>query len=203
MPMSQYSTKLTILNLWFEILALVVSAELRMEPEDLAYDHYAERFERSPQLASELMIRDTLAPTFSVRVGITAPLFSIIIKNRDWLTLFKVIALLRRWRRQEGILAIGLIALLTERVLEVESVGFGPGDLIPESSCVKSIRSDPTPAKVQVRLLYHLVGDFAKHDCKNSGPWGNELVSYASGSLEVLEASWKMYTTPESYETEL
>ncbi|CAI7643597.1 unnamed protein product [Penicillium bialowiezense] len=165
MPMSQYSTKLTILNLWFEILALVVSAELRMEPEDLAYDHYAERFERSPQLA--------------------------------------IIALLRRWRRQEGILAIGLIALLTERVLEVESVGFGPGDLIPESSRVKSIRSDPTPAKLQVRLLYHLVGDFAKHDCKNSGPWGNELVSYASGSLEVLEASWKMYTTPESYETEL
>ncbi|KAK4921693.1 hypothetical protein LTR66_016653, partial [Elasticomyces elasticus] len=149
MPMIQLPTRLTILDLWAEILALVTSAESRTEPRNMVYDHYMEQFERSLQLASELMIHDHLAPTFSVRVGVTAPLFFIILKSRDRATRCKLIALLRRWRRQEGMGAIDFIDLLTERALEVESMDFGPGDLIAESSRVKSIRIDPIPAKFQ------------------------------------------------------
>lgn len=200
MPMIQLPTRLTILDLWAEILALVTSAESRTEPRNMVYDHYMEQFERSLQLASELMIHDHLAPTFSVRVGVTAPLFFIIPKSRDRATRCKLIALLRRWRRQEGMGVIDFIALLTERALEVESMDFGPGDLIAESSRVKSIRIDPISAKFQVRLWYHFVRDCAGRDCKHAGPWENELVSYASENLEILEASQKLYTSPKFYE---
>ncbi|CAG7976317.1 unnamed protein product [Penicillium salamii] len=188
----RYLSSLALLELWASILALVGNVESGPEPRDMAYDGYTEQFAHILEVAKETLSYDTLAPTFSVNIGITAPLGLVILKCRDWAIRREAIALLRRSRRQEGIWSTDFVASVTERFTQIESKGLGPGDVIPESSRVKSIRLDSMPAQCQVRIWYHFVRDCPGYDCQHVEPWEYELLSYASGSLEVLEASRDM-----------
>ena len=188
----RYMNALLILQLWVEICSLTSTVETCPGQTEMLYDGYIEQFKRAIQFAQDLLMNDTLAPTFSINIGVLPPLWLLAMKCRDWATRREAIILLLQWHRQEGIWHTDFMALVAARVIDIESAGFSPGDHIPFSSRVRSLRIDLVPNKPQVRLWYHFARG-CSNVCKHTEPWENELLLYTSGRFEVIETS--MYSS--------
>ncbi|KAJ5872931.1 uncharacterized protein N7529_005284 [Penicillium soppii] len=178
-----------ILQLWAEVISITATVETGPEPQEMIFDRYIVRFKEALEISKELLVRISSTPSFSVNLGVIPPLFVLAMKCRDWEIRRQIVDLLRVFRRQEGIWSTDLAALITERVIDIESAGFGPGDLIPESSRIKSLLVDAMTTKSQVRLRYHFVRDCPGFCCNHAEPYEEEISSYASGRFEILECS--------------
>ncbi|KAL3457533.1 hypothetical protein BJX64DRAFT_268673 [Aspergillus heterothallicus] len=136
---------LMLLELWSEVLYIILKVGSEPPPRESRYDAYLAGFQHSVQLARELLKTDTSVdpiPTFSVNLGIIAPLFYCGLRCRDWLVRQEALLLLRRWRRQEGIWSSNTTARVLARLIDVESTGLTPEDVIPESSRIEAVHVD-------------------------------------------------------------
>ncbi|KAL5001712.1 hypothetical protein BDV10DRAFT_203698 [Aspergillus recurvatus] len=136
---------LTLLDLWSEVLYIILSVEAQPLPREAGYDAFFARFRRAVELAKKLLTAaSTLEPTpiFTVNMGIIAPLFFCGFKCRDWGVRQEALLLLRRWRRQEGIWSSDATARVLTRVIEIESEGLTPEEAIPEASRIESVHVD-------------------------------------------------------------
>ncbi|KAL2841010.1 hypothetical protein BJY01DRAFT_217922 [Aspergillus pseudoustus] len=144
----RHRNALTLLELWSGILYILISVETQpLTGGETRYDAFLAGFQQSVDLARELLTTAEYPvpepiPTFSVNMGIIAPLFWCGFKCRDWLVRQEALILLRRWRRQEGIWSTDTTARVLARVIEIESAGLAPGDAIPEASRIESLRVD-------------------------------------------------------------
>ncbi|KAL6231884.1 hypothetical protein BDW75DRAFT_247587 [Aspergillus navahoensis] len=160
---------LTLLELWSEVLYIILNVETQPLPREAAYDAFFARFQRAVELAKILLAAaSTLEPLpiFTVNIGIIAPLFFCGFKCRHWLVRKEALLLLRRWRRQEGIWSSNATARVLTRVIEIESEGLTPEEVIPEASRIESIHVDTSGPGSGLRLRYRRLG--------GAGPWKTE-----------------------------
>lgn len=135
----QQSNALSILELWAEFLPIMGIVETGPGPREMQYDKFLGNFQRIIQLAESVLMSDNNinAPKFSVNLGLIPPLCLLAFKCRDFFIREKVLSLLRRSRRQEGIWSTGLISCVVQRVYEIECKGHFPGHLIPHTSRIR------------------------------------------------------------------
>ncbi|KAL5045007.1 hypothetical protein BDW71DRAFT_198651 [Aspergillus fruticulosus] len=153
---------LTLLELWSEVLYIILSVERLPMPREAGYDAFFARFQRAVELAKKLLTAaSTLEPVpiFTVNMGVIAPLFFCGFKCRDWLVRQEALLLLRRWRRQEGIWSSDVTARVLTRVIEIESEGLTPEDVIPEASRIESVHVDMSGPGSGLWLRYRRPGE--------------------------------------------
>ncbi|KAL2836709.1 hypothetical protein BJX68DRAFT_250474 [Aspergillus pseudodeflectus] len=155
---------LVLLKLWSEVLYVILSVETQssLEPREIRYDAFLAHFQHSIELAKRLLTtisRLEPVPTFSVNLGVIAPLFFCGFKCRDWLVRQEVLLLLRRWRWQEGIWSSDATARLLTRVIGIETGALGPEDIIPMAARIKSVHAEITGSNSGLRLWYRRAGD--------------------------------------------
>ncbi|KAF3389257.1 hypothetical protein F1880_004507 [Penicillium rolfsii] len=171
---------LTLLEIWSEALCIILKVLTAPPPRETRYDEYLPQFQNIVSLTKELLSSDasqTSLPKFSANMGIIPPLFFCASKCRDWLVRQEALLLLRRWRRQEGIWSSGTTALILKRVIEIESNGLTPEDLIPEVSRVISIDCEVYPLDSKVCLRYRQGCDI------EASPWVSEYIMYESAEF--------------------
>ncbi|KAJ5593843.1 uncharacterized protein N7459_000051 [Penicillium hispanicum] len=180
---------LTLLELWSEMLHIILIVESAPSPREMRYDDFLPQFQKAVQLAKALLLSDAALspmPTFSVNTGVIPPLFFCGFKCRDWLVRQEVLMLLRRWRRQEGVWSSCATALILKRAIDLESDGLMPEDFIPESSRLESIHAESSPGDLGFRMWYR------RSHCQdgisqNTQPWESEWVSYEAGCPEQMD----------------
>jgi hypothetical protein len=155
---------LVLLKLWSEVLYVILSVETQSSPEprEIRYDAFLAHFQHSIELAKRLLTTTSRlepVPTFSVNLGVIAPLFFCGFKCRDWLVRQEALLLLRRWRRQEGIWSSDATARLLTRVIGIETGAFGPEDIIPMAARIESVHAEITGSNSGLCLWYRRAGD--------------------------------------------
>ncbi|KAL4746281.1 hypothetical protein BDW72DRAFT_185194 [Aspergillus terricola var. indicus] len=152
----------TLLELWSEVLYILLSVRVQPLLQETGYDAYFARFQRAVELAKQLLTAASSLepmPTFTVNMGIIAPLFFCGFKCRDWLVRQQAVLLLRRWRRQEGIWSSGAAARVLTRVIEIETANLTPEDRIPEPSRIESVHVDVPGPGSGLWLRYRRLGE--------------------------------------------
>ncbi|KAL4744119.1 hypothetical protein BDV11DRAFT_176913 [Aspergillus similis] len=152
----------TLLELWSEVLYILLSVGTQPLPRETGYDAYFARFQRVVELAKQLLMAAASQepiPTFTVNMGIIAPLFFCGFKCRDWLVRQEALLLLRRWRRQEGIWSSGAAARVLTRVIEIETAELAPEDRIPEPSRIETVHVDVPGPGSGLWLRYRRPGE--------------------------------------------
>jgi hypothetical protein len=156
---------LMLLELWSEVLYIILGVETQSSPQlrETRYDTFLTHFQNIIDLARKLLTTTTSrqepVPIFSVNMGINAPLFFCGFKCREWLVRQEALLLLRRWRRQEGIWSTDATARILTRVIEIESEGLGPEDVVPVAARIESVHVDFSEVGSGLGLWYHRAGD--------------------------------------------
>ena len=97
----------------------------RIMDDEMVWDEYYQEFKNIVAQAEIILQLSPLSksPTFTLDTEVIMPLASVVIKCRDSQVRRKAIALLRSANRQEGIWNSLLIAMVAERVMEIEEDG--------------------------------------------------------------------------------
>ncbi|EED20865.1 conserved hypothetical protein [Talaromyces stipitatus ATCC 10500] len=154
---------LMVLELWSEII--YIKASTWSETNERVFDKFYSNFQRAVQIAKELLTSNSTRsplPTFSVGTGIIPPLFFCASKCRDWVLRREALLLLRGWQLQEGIWKTSLTAQILEQLIQIESEGFLPEDVIPESARIASMHVEILHEDQKVRLWYRRSAHFEK-----------------------------------------
>lgn len=155
-------------------------------PREMQHDKFMGNFQRIIQLAESVLMSDNIdAPTFSVNLGVIPPLSLIAFKCRDFFAREKVLSLLRRSHRQEGIWSTELIACVVQRVYEIECQNYFPGHLIPHTSRIRGIHVVVKPTESRVTVWYHMVQVCRGDDCSHLDGWETESLAYKFGHLQL------------------
>ncbi|KAL3440508.1 hypothetical protein BJX65DRAFT_27319 [Aspergillus insuetus] len=157
---------LMLLELWSEVLYIILGVEKQSvsQPRETRYDAFLAHFQHMVELAKRLLLttasrQEGSMPTFSVNVGVNAPLFFCGFKCREWLVRQEALLLLRRWRRQEGIWSTDGTTRILARVIEIESEGLGAEDVIPLPARIESVHVEFSEAGSGLCLWYRRAGD--------------------------------------------
>jgi len=172
-------TALTILELWAELLLILVTVEIGPGPREMQFDKFLKHFQRVFQLAESALMSDNIdTPAFSVNLGVIPPLCLVALKCRDPIVRQETLSLLRRSRRQEGIWSTEMIAFALQRVYDIESAGLWPGDLIPNTSRIRAVHVEMKPTEPQLFMQYHMARACQGNDCRHRDSWESEWLAY-------------------------
>ncbi|PWY75413.1 hypothetical protein BO70DRAFT_340431 [Aspergillus heteromorphus CBS 117.55] len=154
-------TILTVLKLWSETIYIMAASENRLGGAESRFDAFHLHFGHAVALAKTLLISSTAQsnmPSFSIGMGIIAPLFFCAFKCRDWYIRREALLLLRSCQRQEGLWTTPGAVLVLERLIEIESEGLLPGDLVPEAARIDSIHVNILPDDRKIGIWYRRMG---------------------------------------------
>lgn len=169
---------LGVLQLWAETLPIIAIVESSPGPREMQYDKYLEIYKRVIGLAESVMMSDNIeAPSFSVNLGVIPPLSLIALKCRDWTLRSRLINLLRRSRRQEGIWSTHIFAGVVQRAYEIESAGLSPGEHIPLDARIRAIHVEVKPAQSKLFVQYHMAR-VCHDECRHLTNWKSEWLRY-------------------------
>lgn len=173
---------LTLLELWGEVLLILIMVNTRFQPREIKYDSLLRHFEKVVHLSDVLLISTSLssAPTFSTNTGVIPPLLFCALKCRDWLVRQQALLLLRRWRRKERNLSICPIVLVSQRIIEIEMEGLTPEDAVPEAARIGSITVEMPPNNPKLRLWYR-ASRYADEKGHIDQPWRSEWLECEPG----------------------
>ncbi|CAG8375669.1 unnamed protein product [Penicillium salamii] len=169
---------LNILELWAVLLPILGAVESGPGPREMQYDKYLESFKHVLDLAESVLMSDNIdTPSFSVNLGIIPPLCLVSFKCRDPAIRERLLFLFRRSRRQEGIWSTSMIALVLQRVYDIEHAGVWPGEIIPDAARVRAIHVEIKPAESLILVQYHMAR--VCHDyCRHLENWDSEWLRY-------------------------
>jgi hypothetical protein len=169
---------LSILQLWVEILYVLGSVETAPGPREMQYDKYLETFQVILDMAESVLVSDNIeTPTFSVNLGVLPPMCLVAFKCRDSSIRHRLLSLLNRSRRQEGIWSTSMIALVVQRVYDIENAGTRPGEHIPNASRIRAIHTEIKPAESLMLVHYHMARACNDY-CKHRQNWDLEWLKY-------------------------
>ncbi|GAD97689.1 conserved hypothetical protein [Paecilomyces variotii No. 5] len=114
-------------EIWTAVLSIRISTDGRILDGETRYDVCLPHFRRVIQLAEKFLYHAGL----DVWMGIVTPLVFCALKCRDWQLRQDVLRLLTIWPFSEGKWSISNTALVISRVIEIESDGLTPHDVIP------------------------------------------------------------------------
>ncbi|KAB8071117.1 hypothetical protein BDV29DRAFT_179805 [Aspergillus leporis] len=139
---------LAILELWSEVIYIRVATDSRSGEGETKFDYFRSNFQRAVHIATALLATHAgqiSTPIFSVGMGIIPPLFLCTFRCRDWHIRRKALLLLRKYRRQEGIWTSHGTALVLERLVDIESEGLTPTDVVPEYMRINAMHFNVLP----------------------------------------------------------
>ncbi len=150
-----------LLGLRMEVKVAIISLKTCIDSgPETSFDVFLPEFDdmvtRIEDLADSLALREALplddeSTPFTMEMGILHPLFFIATKCRNWTVRRRAVSALKRGGR-EGIWEGPIVALIAERIMEIEEADVVPGDVIPEANRVHSIRKDVDYAGRQVLM---------------------------------------------------
>lgn len=178
---------LTLLELWGEVLAILIAVNTRVQPLQMKYDSLLLHFKKVVYLA-EILLAHTgqgSKPTFPVKTGIVPALFFCVFKCRDWLVRQQALDLLHKWQFLDGDSSVSPMVLVLQRTIEIEMQGLTPEDVVPESSRVESIIVETPPKKSDLHFLYRL-SRYTDANLNIDQPWREEWVVYALDQPKIM-----------------
>ena len=130
---------------------------------ETSFDAFEDDFEdivsRVEQMADSLALVEGLpldneSTAFTMDLGIIHPLFFVATKCRNWTLRRRAINELKRAGR-EGVWEGPIMALVSERIVQIEELGIVPGDIIPEGNrihkIVKNVHYETRQVLVELR----------------------------------------------------
>jgi hypothetical protein len=178
---------LTLLELWGEVLSILIATNTRVQPLEMKYDSLLLHFKKVVHLG-EILLAYTgqgSKPTFPVNTGIVPALFFCVFKCRDWLVRQQALDLLRKWQFQDGVSSISPMVIVLQRTLEIETLGLTPEDVVPESSRIESIIVETPPKRPELNFWYR-ISRYTDANCHTDQPWRSEWLAYAPGQPKTM-----------------
>ncbi|KAH8697444.1 hypothetical protein BGW36DRAFT_416895 [Talaromyces proteolyticus] len=170
-------TTMTVIQIWSEIIYIMVAVDKGPgEKCEMRYDLFQDHFQRAVNMSKLLLTSSSLRslmPTFSIGTGIIPPLFFCAFRCRDWVVRRDALLMLRGWQCQEGIWKTPATVFILERLIEIESEGLSPQDIVPESARIESMHVDISPIGQKVRIWYR-----RNRHCGNQR-WESEFASFS------------------------
>lgn len=169
---------IAILNIWSEVILIKGLADGRLQAGELRYDDFLSHFQRTVLFGKGLLVEGSL-PSSWTRSGIVAPLFFCAFKCRDWVTRREALGLLSGWDREQGIWSISSVALVLDRLIQIESKDYQPGETIAESARIDAVRVDFLSGETKVRFWYRRpISSNQESHRDDLRVWDSELIPY-------------------------
>lgn len=141
----------TLLGLRMQVKVALIQLKTCVDSApETSFDVFLAEFDqivtRVEDLADSLALREALplddeSTAFTMELGILHPLFFVATKCRDWTLRRRAVTALKRGGR-EGVWEGPIVALVAERMIEIEEAGLEPGDTIPERHRIHDVRKD-------------------------------------------------------------
>ena len=163
---------LTALKLWDQVACAMVTAALAnaesvaFKLSQMKYDAAWLYFRRINELAKKilqsLMLQSASTPTFTIGCAVGIPLFFCGFYCRDWSTRREALRLLRAleeiFKGSDATEFLPMKISALERIIDIESLGLQPGDVIPESARIQYVHFTGHPGSSTIRFSYRPVG---------------------------------------------
>ena len=150
----------TLLGIWFQVFCIKVATEkdpaCNQLPFEMRYDGFRSYFQRANELANKLLLsliqQGISKPTFPVNKAIIMPLFYCGFHCRDWSIRRETLGLLREWEGRFTAPPLPSKSSVLERLIDVESEGLRPGDMVPESARIHYVCATMRPGSEEAHL---------------------------------------------------
>jgi hypothetical protein len=166
---------ISFLDIWSRVLFIRVSMDEKLQDGETRYDECLPLFQQTIQLVGKLL----LEPRPDVWMGIVTPLVFCALKCRDWDTRREALKLLKIFPYSKGRWSMANTALVIERMIQVESEGLIPGDVVPEASRIDPMRVEFLLGKPRIQTYYrrsHLSKNGSENTAKRD--WESVIISY-------------------------
>ena len=163
---------LAVLKVWDQVACAMVAAALAddkgaiFKPSHMKYDAAWVYFRRINELAKKilqsLIWQNAFVPTLPIDWAMGSPLFFCGFYCREWSTrrealrLLKVLGEIFKGSGAAAFLPMKISAL--ERIIDIESLGLQPGDVVPESARIQYVHFTGHPGSSTIRFSYRPVG---------------------------------------------
>ena len=162
------------LRLWEQAACAMVAAQLHITDDDddlqMSYDGLLIYFRRINDFGKKVLQlqqarQNASAPTFPIDYAVGTPLFFCGYYCRDWSTRREALRLLRalekRFRGSDATEFLPMKISALERIIDIESHGLRPGDVVPGSARIHYFHATGRQAKRSgsvIRFLYRQLG---------------------------------------------
>ncbi|KAF3393632.1 hypothetical protein DPV78_009661 [Talaromyces pinophilus] len=146
-----------MLQMWSETIYILAATDWCADGRESRFDSLLSHFRKAIRYARELLTTESmrsLLPTFHMGPGIIPPLFLCINKCRDWQLRKEAMSLLQSRPSQEGFWNTTGSAKCLEKLIEIETEGLSPGEVVPESQRIIATHVDYLPITNTYRFWY-------------------------------------------------
>ncbi|KAJ5506018.1 hypothetical protein N7453_004975 [Penicillium expansum] len=171
---------LKLFSLWIDIIDIKLAVSKSQKPDEMAYDDHLEQFQNITKLLKTLAGLDS-GPTdielssFNYRHTIVPGLLWSTTKCRDWQVRLDMCYIMHMRPRDDYWLSATAVAL--KRLIEVESAGVKPGDIIPEAARAYSVNVKIQSEESKVELRYRRP-QYVPHRKDGSDEWEIDSMNY-------------------------
>ena len=171
-PPQSVQDLLTALRLWDQVACAMVAAALAddqgaiFKPSHMKYDAVFVYFRRinefGKKILQSLIRQNASMPSFPIDFAVGMPLFFCGYYCRDWSTrrealrLLKVLGEMFKGTDAAAFLPMKISAL--ERIIDIESHGSQPGDVVPELARIQYVKFTGLPGSSNILFSYRPVG---------------------------------------------
>lgn len=171
---------LRVLSLWIEVIQIKIDCARNPKPDEMAYDDHLEQFRRVMKTGQALVDSadgpsDINFSPFNYRYGVFPALLWTAAKCRDWHTRRDTLFILQKRAADDSWASAASVAV--ERLIEVESNGFNPGEIIPEYARACLVNVQIECARSQVELWYRR-SESASERKHSGGQWQRNILKY-------------------------
>ena len=165
---------LTLLRAWEQVTCALVTAAVGddgdtiFKPLQMRYDPLLVYFQRINQMSRKVLQaqiwQNVSIPAFPIDYAVGIPLFFCGYCCRDWSTRREALRLLKAWdARFKGLDVTGFLPAkisALERIIDIESHGLQPGNVVPESARINFVRftANPGSPNILLRFSYRQLG---------------------------------------------
>lgn len=146
-----------MLQMWSETIYILAATDWCADGRESRFDGLLSHFRKAIGYARELLTTESMRsflPTFHMGPGIIPPLFLCINKCRDWKLRKEAMSLLQSWPCQEGFWNTAGSAKCLQKLIEIETEGLLPGEVVPESQRIIATHVDYLPITNTYRFWY-------------------------------------------------
>lgn len=171
---------LKVISLWIDIIQIKLDCAKSQNPDEMAYDDHLEQFRRITKTGQTLVDSadtpsDINFSPFNYRSAIFPALLWSAAKCRDWHTRRDMLYIIQRRAGDDTWASATSVALA--RLIEVESRGSNPEDIIPEPARAHRVEVKIESSSSQVQLRYRRSKSASQPEHCGDG-WDRDFMEY-------------------------